>query len=389
MTGARRDRVPNEFEPILTAAENLVRSHGDDGALYLYGSVATGQARAPLSDVDLITVDLDRRVAHTISQALSRRFADMCREVDIGGARTSDYIGDTDVAYGNRVFLRHYCVHLSGPRHHQPRHDYPADARAARGFNGDVAIHAHRWRLALEEGTDSRELGRRLAWKVLLAVAGLVSIHDGTWTTDRAGAASRWAEVQPALRPNWTRSCAGATACSSQLAWTSLASSMASPTSSCGASRPASGSGPDRQLASHRRRRRRPPGFAGFSRSPSRRGRTSSLPFVQSGGRIPEEDGLMTTDITNVPIHLGVGGTARPVKDFDWSAERLAAYDRATRADGADGRLVMMFHMVGAWTSWERHPLGAEVVIACTGTHRFVQELMTASESSRSPRDRR
>ena len=83
----------------------------------------------------------------------------------------------------------------------------------------------------------------------------------------------------------------------------------------------------------------------------------------------------MTVDITKVPIHLGRGGTARPVDGFDWSDERLAAYEHATRADGADGRMVMMFHMVGAWTAWERHPLGAEVVIACTGTHRFVQEL--------------
>ena len=81
----------------------------------------------------------------------------------------------------------------------------------------------------------------------------------------------------------------------------------------------------------------------------------------------------MTTDITKVPIHLGPGGTAQPVEDFAWSAEQLTAYEQATRADGADGRMVMMFHMAGAWTSWERHPLGAEVVIACTGTHRVVE----------------
>lgn len=83
----------------------------------------------------------------------------------------------------------------------------------------------------------------------------------------------------------------------------------------------------------------------------------------------------MTLDITKVPIHLGPCGTADPVDDFDWSAERLAAYERATGADGADGRMVMMGPMAGAWTTWERHPLGAEVVIACTGRHRFVQEL--------------
>jgi quercetin dioxygenase-like cupin family protein len=83
----------------------------------------------------------------------------------------------------------------------------------------------------------------------------------------------------------------------------------------------------------------------------------------------------MTIDITAVPVHLGPGGTARPIEGFDWSDEFLAGYERDTRADGADGRMVMMFHMQGAWSHWERHPAGEEVVIACTGEHRFVQEL--------------
>jgi quercetin dioxygenase-like cupin family protein len=83
----------------------------------------------------------------------------------------------------------------------------------------------------------------------------------------------------------------------------------------------------------------------------------------------------MTIDLMTVPIHLGPGGTARPIDDFDWSPAPLAAYEAATRADGPDGRMVMMFHVSGSWSTWERHPLGAEVVIACTGVHRFVQEL--------------
>ncbi len=83
----------------------------------------------------------------------------------------------------------------------------------------------------------------------------------------------------------------------------------------------------------------------------------------------------MAIDITTLPVHLGLGGTARVVDGFDWTPERLAQYGRETLADGADGRLVMMFETKGEWTSWERHPAGAEVVIACTGRHRFVQEL--------------
>jgi hypothetical protein len=37
-----------------------------------------------------------------------------------------------------------------------------------------------------------------VARKTLLAVAGIVSVHDRTWTTDRELAARRWAAVDPA-----------------------------------------------------------------------------------------------------------------------------------------------------------------------------------------------
>jgi len=42
-------------------------------------------------------------------------------------------------------------------------------------------------------------LGVRVARKTLLAVAGLVSVHDRTWTTGRSRAVWRWSELDPAL----------------------------------------------------------------------------------------------------------------------------------------------------------------------------------------------
>jgi hypothetical protein len=51
----------------------------------------------------------------------------------------------------------------------------------------------------LEAGGDPAQLGRRLARKALLAVAGLVSVHDDTWTTDRETAVAPWAEIKPSL----------------------------------------------------------------------------------------------------------------------------------------------------------------------------------------------
>ena len=98
----------------------------------------------------------------------------------------------------NRVFLRHYCVHLAGPRHHRPTERFAADRRAARGFNGDIAQHAQRWRDAIERGEEPTVVARRLARKTRLAVAGLVSVHDRTWTTNRQTAARRWALIDRA-----------------------------------------------------------------------------------------------------------------------------------------------------------------------------------------------
>jgi len=134
-----------------------------------------------------------------VSLALSAQYSGLCRAVEVAAAQSGDLRGQSDEAYGGRVFLRHYCVHLAGPDLHSVLPDFAADVRAARGFNGDIAMHVVRWRTALVGGLDSIRLSRRLARKSLLAVAGLVSVHDTTWTTDRAAAAARWAEIEPGL----------------------------------------------------------------------------------------------------------------------------------------------------------------------------------------------
>ena len=197
VTGARSGRVPAAFAPVVESARRRVRELGV-GSLYLYGSVATGAARPPTSDVDLLTVDVPRLEADTIGHELSATFAGVCRAVEVAAAELDDYLGDGDEAYGNRVFLRHYCVHLEGPNGQASLPNFAGDARAARGFNGDIALHAQRWVAELSRGEHPSVLGRRLARKTLLAVAGLVSVHDGCWTTDRDTAAQRWSKLDPA-----------------------------------------------------------------------------------------------------------------------------------------------------------------------------------------------
>jgi len=195
-TGAHRDRVPATFEPVLTDAVAFAGEYG--ASLYVYGSVANGTARPGLSDVDLLSIGL--RDAAILGQRLSARYSGRCRGVEVAAASAADFAGDTDAAYGYRVFLRHYCVHLAGPDPSIALPAFPADARAARGFNGDLGQHLWQWREGLESGTVAADLlGVRAARKTLLAVAGLVSVHDHTWTTGRSRAVRRWSELEPGL----------------------------------------------------------------------------------------------------------------------------------------------------------------------------------------------
>jgi uncharacterized protein len=193
-TGAHRDRVPAAFEPVLADAVAFLED--SQASLYVYGSVANGTVRLGSSDVDLLSIGLPD--AAILGQRLSARYADRCRGVEVAAATASDFAGDTDAAYGNRVFLRHYCVHLAGPDPSAPLPAFPADARAARGFNGDLGQHLQQWRRELKSRAVAADLlGVRAARKTLLAVAGLVSVHDHTWTTDRSRAVRRWSELEP------------------------------------------------------------------------------------------------------------------------------------------------------------------------------------------------
>ncbi|MGY0541030.1 nucleotidyltransferase domain-containing protein [Nocardioides sp. YJ-D4] len=201
VTGARRDRVPAAYEPVLAYVLGRVPP---EVSVHVYGSVANGTATEPTSDVDLLTIGLPATDASALGAEASAAFDRVCRGVEIVAASADDYAGEGDEAYGNRVFLRHYCAHLAGPDPGEALPGFPADARAARGFNGDIERALRRWRAALGRD-DPSDLSRRIARKSLLALAGLVSVHDGTWTTDRFAAAARWSEIEPTLAPKLAR----------------------------------------------------------------------------------------------------------------------------------------------------------------------------------------
>jgi mannose-6-phosphate isomerase-like protein (cupin superfamily) len=80
------------------------------------------------------------------------------------------------------------------------------------------------------------------------------------------------------------------------------------------------------------------------------------------------------------PLHLGLGARAVSQPEFT-GMEWYAAYAESNAADGAEGRLVSQYSFSESWTSWERHPVGDEVVICIAGEITLIQELGDDTES--------
>jgi mannose-6-phosphate isomerase-like protein (cupin superfamily) len=80
-------------------------------------------------------------------------------------------------------------------------------------------------------------------------------------------------------------------------------------------------------------------------------------------------------DLSTTYVHLGLGATATPLPDFEWSPTYLEGYERRFQSDGKEGRLVIVSPQRDTWDFWERHPAGEEVVVLLTGRVDMVQEL--------------
>ena len=100
-------------------------------------------------------------------------------------------------------------------------------------------------------------------------------------------------------------------------------------------------------------------------------------------------------DLSTTHVHLGLGARATPIPDFQWDPEFLARYGAEHESDGDEGRLVLMGSGDSSWTTWERHPVGEELVVVVSGRLTLVQEIdgserrteMRAGEAIVNPRN--
>lgn len=190
VTGAAAANIRAPYDVILAAA---VQALGDEVlGLYVYGSVATGQARPPESDVDLYAVvasELARQRCVSVSKALSRQYQHLVRDVGISAVLDAELQADDDQGRAERCFVKHYCVNIAGADLRPSFSRCRPTPALAREFIGDLDV------IRFRTTGGAGRIGRRL----LRSAAVLYSIVDGCWTTDCARGAAMITDHHPSV----------------------------------------------------------------------------------------------------------------------------------------------------------------------------------------------
>lgn len=76
---------------------------------------------------------------------------------------------------------------------------------------------------------------------------------------------------------------------------------------------------------------------------------------------------MSVKQLNRFPAHLGLGAKVEVEPEFDGNMEWYMAYGARHEDDGIEGRLVSMHTFSSAWTSWEMHPNGDELVLCVAG----------------------
>jgi len=201
VTGAALANIPAAYRPVIADCVCALTAFPQLDGLYLYGSVATGHARPPKSDLDLLAlwtstvdpVDAENVVDTSVTvAALSARHAAVVREVGLAEGSVDSLTDEAE-----RCFLKHYCVPLAGlDRRPDPPRCRPSRALAF-GFAGDLPALL---RSIVDSAPTPEVAANKVARRLLLGVATIESASHGSWTTDRVTGAALLSEHHP----QWT-----------------------------------------------------------------------------------------------------------------------------------------------------------------------------------------
>ncbi|PXW87493.1 nucleotidyltransferase family protein [Pseudogracilibacillus auburnensis] len=191
MSDVALDKIDNVyFTCIRESVEELVRLFPHQlHSVYVYGSVARGEAVAVKSDLDLLAMFNDTLgekelvELKAVTKVLSRKYHTLVRDVGIAVANY-DYVVDP-ANYYEQAFLKELCVCVHGEDLREQFGLYKLTSEIAISFNGDIHEVLARTMIRLEAATidEFKILVQNFARKMIRTYYSMVMVRSQIWST--------------------------------------------------------------------------------------------------------------------------------------------------------------------------------------------------------------
>ena len=185
-------KTPASYKPIVKEVKSELLKFSDKiYSIYLYGSVATGKAKSPTSDLDLVVVLKAKPTSKLKTQlkeletSLSQKYQKIFREVGFAITYKNEVLRGKE-AFGWRFFLTILSVKIFGDNLFQKEMKFSPTNKLARNLHSDVDKNIEEAKKKIKSSNDeeAKLQIKSIMKKIIRTAFSIVMQDENYWTTD-------------------------------------------------------------------------------------------------------------------------------------------------------------------------------------------------------------
>lgn len=185
-------KIPEKYKPIVADVKSELLEFSDKlHSIYLYGSVATGKAKSPTSDLDLVVVLKTKPTSELKSElkelekTLSKKYQKTFREVGFAITYKNEVLRGKE-AFGWRFFLTILSVKIFGDNLFHKEIKFSPTKKLARNLHLDISKNIQEAMRKIKSSNDdeAKLQIKSIMKKIIRTAFSIVMEKENYWTTD-------------------------------------------------------------------------------------------------------------------------------------------------------------------------------------------------------------
>jgi len=185
-------KIPAKYKPIVKDVKSELLKFSDKiHSIYLYGSVATGKAKSPTSDLDLVVVLKAKPTSELksnlkdLEKSLSTKYQTIFREVGFAITYKNEVLRGKE-AFGWRFFLTILSVKIFGDTLFQKEMKFSPTKKLARNLHSDVDKNIEEAKRIIKSSNEkeAKLQIKSIMKKIIRTAFSIVMEDENYWTTD-------------------------------------------------------------------------------------------------------------------------------------------------------------------------------------------------------------